>query len=317
MHSTRKKLNTNYIIYKNKNSQRIDNFLIKKIKKFPKSLIYKLIRKKKILVNYKKTLPKYKLKNKDVLKFKFKLNIRKKNIFIRNLKTKKRNIEKKIIYEDNYIIAINKPSGLAVHGGSGVNLGLIELLRKIYSKNKFLELIHRLDRDTSGVILIAKKKNILCELQNQLKKKKIKKEYIALVKGNIKKKIIVKNKIITTFNKLRKAKISKKGKESKTILEIIESFKIATLLKIKPITGRTHQIRIHSSFIGHPIALDYKYGDVIFNKKMKEIGLNRFFLHSKKIKFFHPFKKKKITIIAKVEKNLKKVINILRKKNKI
>ncbi|WP_340147554.1 RluA family pseudouridine synthase [Buchnera aphidicola] len=300
-------------------NQRIDNFLFKTYKKIPKSKIYKILRTGEIRVNKKRIKPRYKLKTQDliripplriVLKKKIKINIKNKN---------QKKIKKSVLYEDKYILIINKPSGIAVHSGSGIKYGIIEILRFKKSKNDFIELVHRIDKNTSGVLILAKKKSILKMLQQQFLMKKIKKKYLTIVHGNWpKKKCFINEPIQRKISQKNKKLvfIHKDGKTSKTYFKIIKKFKNFTLLAAYPITGRTHQIRIHASHIGHPILFDDRYGNkkienFINNKKIKKNIL----LHAYKIKFYHPKNKKKITIRAPLEKKFSDILDIIQKLN--
>ncbi|QJC31958.1 RluA family pseudouridine synthase [Enterobacteriaceae endosymbiont of Donacia versicolorea] len=293
----------------NIDKQRIDNFIINKFKNVPKSMIYRMLRQGKIKVNKKKILPNFKIKSQDIIKIPF-IYINKINPIKHNLSLEKKIFFKKtIIFEDKYILAINKPSGIAVHGGSGINYGIIENFRFLFKKNFFLELVHRIDKETSGVLMMAKKRSVLKILQKQLREKKITKNYIALVKGNFfkKKYHYIKSYLLkNNFNKKIKVQINNNiGKYSETKFKIIKNYKDMMLVKIKPLTGRTHQIRVHMSHIGHPILFDQRYGDQIFNEKLKTIfNLNRLFLHAKNIKFIHPINNKKINIYAPLSKEL-------------
>ncbi|QJC28497.1 RluA family pseudouridine synthase [Enterobacteriaceae endosymbiont of Plateumaris consimilis] len=305
-----KKIKNKFIIIPNYiDSQRIDNFLITKFKDIPKSFIYKILRQGKIKVNKKKVKPKYKIKSQDILYLPL--------IYIKNIKKNKilpnkqkiNFFKKMILFEDKYIIAINKPSGIAVHGGSGINFGIIENFRCLFKKNKFLELVHRIDKETSGILLIAKKRSVLKLLHQQLRENSILKSYVALVKGNYYKNnyghikgFLLKKK---TNNKIKVIIHNKIGKYSETKFKVIKYYKSMMLLNIIPITGRTHQIRVHMSHIGHPIAYDNRYGDIDFNLNLKKkIGLNRLFLHAQKIKFIHPITNKKICICAPLNNEL-------------
>ncbi|MFI4819071.1 MAG: RluA family pseudouridine synthase [Enterobacterales bacterium] len=301
-----------------KSNQRIDNFLIRNIKKIPKNLLYFFIRKGFIFINNKKINQKYKINYNDIIKIPKIIFEKKKKIKIIN-KNNINLLKKSIIYEDNYLIIINKPSKISVHGCINSDYGIIEYFRILRPKSNFLELVHRLDKETSGVLILAKKKSILCNLHNQLRYKKIKKEYLTLVKGywnnNLKvisqpllKKKNLKNKHIVKVNIL--------GKKSKTFFNVKERFEIATLLKVIPLTGRTHQIRVHSFFAGHPIAFDNRYGDRNFDKKLKFCGLNSLFLHASSIIFYHPINNKIIKIKAKLNLKMKKCILYLRSFNK-
>ncbi|MFT8229656.1 MAG: 23S rRNA pseudouridine(955/2504/2580) synthase RluC [Enterobacterales bacterium] len=306
-------------VQKNKHGQRIDNFLFTYIKYVPKSLIYKIIRKGKILVNKKKITPRYKLKYKDIISLPLidNLNVKNKNCTIikKNIFNILNNI---IIYEDDYLLAINKPHNIAVHGGSGLKFGIIEALRASRPKYVFLELIHRLDKETSGVLLIAKKMITLRKLHEQFRKfNEIKKNYLVLVKGkwpiNLNKiSLYLKKNINKNGNRLMQ--VNKLGIISKTNFYVKEKFTIATLIVAKPITGKTHQIRVHTQFYNHPIALDNKYGNNIFNKKITKLcSLNRLFLHASSIKFKHPKTNNTINIQAPISEDLEKCLLYLRK----
>ncbi|QJC31534.1 RluA family pseudouridine synthase [Enterobacteriaceae endosymbiont of Donacia tomentosa] len=289
--------------------QRIDNFLINKFKNIPKSMIYRVLRQGKIKVNKHKVSPNYKITSQDILKLPYfysNQNIKKKYF----PKLQKINFLKKtIIFEDKYILAINKPYGLAVHGGSGINYGIIENFRFLYKKNFFLELVHRIDKETSGVLLMAKKRSALKILQEQLRKQDIIKEYIALVKGNYfkKKYTLIKGFLLKNFlnKKIKVQPSTHEGKYSETKFRVIKNYEEVMLVKIKPLTGRTHQIRVHMSHIGCPIINDQRYGSKIFNTKFKKKNkLNRLFLHAKNIQFIHPITKKNINITAPLDSEL-------------
>lgn len=297
------------ISYDQKN-QRIDNFLKTKLKKIPKSLIYKLLRKGKIRLNTKRVQPKYKLKNKDNIYIPNQFNVSKKKLsYFYNLKFLNI-INESILYEDKDILIINKPSGIAVHGGSGIKYGIIESLRFLKPQENFLELVHRLDRDTSGILLIAKNKNSLCALHKQLINKEIKKYYLALVHGRWSQKC---KKISFPLLKIKKNKkrivcINNLGKKSETYFQVKKRYKNLTLIKINPITGRTHQIRVHTMYNGNPIVCDDKYGNKQFDKELKKIGMNRLFLHAYILKFFHPKTRKLMKIKSPLDKYLKEIL---------
>lgn len=304
-------LNSKFIkILSDQSGQRLDNFLKKFFRKdVPKSLIYKMIRKGLIKVNEKKTKHFYKILHKDKIKLpSLYLKEKKYKINWENIKK----LNNQIIYEDNYIIGINKPSGMAVHGGSGISLGLIEKIRLLKEKTKFLELVHRIDRDTSGILLIAKKSSILRKLHEQMCARKIKKKYTALVHGywSDKTNIIQAPLIEKRINNKKKIYVNYElGKISITKFKVKKHFKkIATLVNIMPITGRTHQIRVHTNYNGNPIVYDEKYGDKKSDKNLKKIGLKRLFLHAHSLTFNHPYTNKLIKIKAPIDKNLKNCI---------
>ncbi|WP_343189791.1 RluA family pseudouridine synthase [Buchnera aphidicola] len=303
------------VILKNSIGQRIDNFLKKKLKKFSKNAIYTIIRKGRIRINKKRIQAKYKLKKNDTIRIPPIYKESKKIVKKKNIPYFKKIIKNNILYEDKYLMAINKPKKIAVHGGSGINFGIIEMIRKIYPMEKNLELIHRLDKDTSGVLLISKKKFVLKSLHNQIKNRRIKKTYTAIVHGlwpiKYKKINFPLLKTQNIFGK-RLVLVSKNGKKSKTIFKVEKKYKNATILKIYPITGRTHQIRVHTAQIGHPIINDNRYGNKNLDKKIN-IKNKELFLHALQICFLHPKTNKKISIIAKKNSintlNLKKIFN--------
>ncbi|WP_367670598.1 23S rRNA pseudouridine(955/2504/2580) synthase RluC [Sodalis-like secondary symbiont of Drepanosiphum platanoidis] len=305
-------------ISKDEEGQRIDNFLFNIFKNLPKNIIYKFIRKGFIKINKKRVKPLYKIKSKDNIRI-FLLhklqNNTKKIKFISNNFNKFKNLNNYIIYEDKYLLILNKPSGMAVHGGSGLKFGIIERLRFLRSKEKYLELVHRLDKDTSGILLIAKKKSVLRFLHKEIILKKIKKKYLALVKGKINfsfKKI--KNRLLKKKinNKKHFVEVNEHGKFSETIFIVKKIFSFSTLVKIKPITGRTHQIRVHSQYINHPIAFDKRYGDSKFDKKLSFCGINRLFLHSYYICFKHPINNSLLKIKAPLDDKLKNCLKLLK-----
>ncbi|VFP79230.1 Ribosomal large subunit pseudouridine synthase C [Buchnera aphidicola (Cinara curtihirsuta)] len=309
-------LKKSIIIQKNMSGQRIDNFLFKHFKKLPKSMIYRSIRIGKIKINKKKIKPFYKLKINDcVTTHSIIIDIKKKKIYLK--KSIINLFLKNILFEDKYLIVFNKPHGFAVHGGSGINYGVIEIFREIRKKLTFLELVHRIDRDTSGILILAKKRSILKKMHENLRKKKIYKEYLALTHGYWSHK----NKIICLplskrkdVKKKKKVYVHENGKPSKTKFKVKKYFNNTTLISAVPITGRTHQIRVHTSQFGHPIIFDKKYGNTEQEKKYILKKNNRLLLHSYKISFIHPKEKTKICIIAPLDEKFKYCLKYFSKK---
>ncbi|XBC44170.1 MAG: RluA family pseudouridine synthase [Buchnera aphidicola (Schlechtendalia peitan)] len=220
------------------------------------------------------------------------------------------------MYEDNYLLVLNKPPGLAVHSGSGINFGIIEYMRILRNENSYFDLVHRLDRDTSGVLIIAKKRIILRELHKQLREKIIKKQYLALVHGkwpeNLK---CISIPLLDTTLRNNHIVVSNhiKGKVSKTFFKIKQQYTNSTLMLITPITGRTHQIRVHAQYANHPIIFDKKYGQInLDNNISNNLFIKRLLLHAVSINFFHPIKKKYITITAPIDKEFLKILNVLK-----
>ncbi|MFC0179499.1 23S rRNA pseudouridine(955/2504/2580) synthase RluC [Thorsellia kenyensis] len=297
--------------------QRLDNFLLAKLKGVPKSLIYRIIRKGEVRINKGRTKPEYKLAAGDIVRIP-PIKIEEKEVQPISQKLNKVNqLESQIIFEDDYIIVLNKPSGLAVHGGSGLQFGAIEALRALRPQAKFLELVHRLDKDTSGLLLIAKKRSTLKHLHDQLRMKKMQKHYLALVRGiwpshvKVVQAPLLKNLLQSGE---RVVKVSSEGKPSETHFKVEERLGNATLVRASPITGRTHQIRVHTLHAGHPIALDPRYGDIRFDEKMQTRGLNRLFLHAASLVFIHPHTEQKVQFSAPLDDSLKAIITTLREK---
>ena len=293
--------------------QRLDNFLIRLLKGVPKSRIYRLLRKGEVRVNKGRVKADTRLKAGDIIR-------------VAPIRTSQQSAEKpgsqmrkrlndSIVFEDDAMLIIDKPSGTAVHGGSGVSFGVIEGLRADRPESKFLELVHRLDRDTSGCLMLAKSRACLVHLQQQMQKNQIKKTYQALAMGRWpkgKSTINAPLKKNTLSSGERLVRVDVDGKASVTHFKIAQTFEQATLLDIRLETGRTHQIRVHCQFSGQPIAGDPKYGDTMFNQNMRGLGLKRLFLHANSLEFRHPISSEKIAVSATLPNDLKNILNQLR-----
>ena len=295
--------------------QRIDNYLLSKLKGVPKSLIYRIVRKGEVRINKGRIKPEYKLQAGDILRIPPVRISEKEQPQISNKLNKVNQLENQIIFEDDYLLAINKPSGIAVHGGSGLSFGVIEALRALRPEARFLELVHRLDRDTSGILLIAKKRSVLRHLHEKLRIKTIQKDYLALVRGQwqshckVVQAPLLKNEL---SGGERIVRVSEQGKPSETRFSIEERYIAATLIRASPITGRTHQIRVHTQYAGHPIALDDKYGDAEFDRQMRELGLDRLFLHAFSLCFEHPKTGETLRLNAPLDGKMKNILQKLR-----
>ena len=297
--------------------QRIDNFLLTKLKGVPKTLIYKILRKGEVRVNKKRIKPEYKLQIGDV--------VRVPPVRVAERQTPARigaklleELEAEILYEDDDLIVVNKPSGIAVHGGSGISLGLIECFRQMRPRSNFLELVHRLDRDTSGCILLAKKRSALKLMHESLQKSTITKIYHALVMGSWSERTkrvdapLRKNELKSGE---RIVKVAADGKKSLTEFKVLERYcKEATLVEARPITGRTHQIRVHCQFAGHSIVGDQKYGADQDNAAMKSKGFNRLMLHAAELRFPLPSGGRKV-VVAPLDLSLQKSLQQLKRKS--
>ncbi|ALO42478.1 23S rRNA pseudouridine(955/2504/2580) synthase RluC [Pseudoalteromonas phenolica] len=297
--------------------QRIDNFLVTHLKGVPKSAIYKILRKGEVRVNKKRIKPVYKLQMDDLIRIP-PIKVAEREEFVPKNLDKISALEDAILFEDQYLIVINKPSGMAVHGGSGLSYGLIEALRVLRPQEKNLELVHRLDRDTSGCLLISKKRSILKGLHEQLREKTMEKNYWALVVGEWAAKIknvtepLRKNTLQSGERVVRVDE--EQGKASHTRFRVLERFDGCTLVQASPVTGRTHQIRVHTQCKGHPIACDDKYGDQVFDSRMREMGLSRLFLHAHDLRFLHPKHETTMHVEAPLDKALNNALKTLRAK---
>ncbi len=295
-------------------AQRLDNFLFKKFKNVPKSLWYRLIRKGAVKVNDKKTDQKYKLQLGDTIRVPALQDMLKPVVKLTPKQQTLTQLEKSILYDDQDIIVINKPAGIAVHGGSGLAYGVIEAIRVIYNKDD-IALVHRLDRDTSGCLLLAKRHSMLRKLHEMMRENTIRKHYQTLVKG------LWPTTIKHIDAPLRKFQLQSgermvvvdktEGKPAMTLVSNYQHFSNSTLLQLELKTGRTHQIRVHCQACGHAIAGDEKYGDANFNQTLKAVGLKRLFLHAKTLSFAHPRSGETLTITAALPAELAHVITKL------
>lgn len=278
-----------YMVTEKDDAQRLDNLLFKILKNIPKSHIYRIIRSGEVRINKKRATANSKVILND--------SIRIPPIETTEINPKKipSNIPKtgfSVLFEDEYFLIINKPSGIACHGGSGISFGVIEQLRHLQPAAKFLELAHRLDRDTSGILVLAKKRQALIKFQELIRGGELKKIYLALTLGIIKDEMLsIKAPLYKYLTKEgeRRVRVDKiLGQFSHTIFNVINKYKNHTLVKAEIKTGRTHQIRVHLQHIGYPIAMDNKYGDFETNKQLARDGLKRLFLHASELKFKHP-----------------------------
>ena len=277
----------------------------------PKTHIYRILRKGEVRVNKKRIKPNYRLQVDDQvrlppLELTDQLPAPKPGRSLMEL------LSDRILYEDKNLFIINKPSGIPVHGGTKVSIGLIEALRCMYPKLPHIELAHRLDAGTSGCIVIAKKRSILKELHELFRSGKVNKIYRALTKGHWKSSEL---RVDLPLHKNhlssgeRIVKVNKEGKAATTLFSIISASNDATLVEAVLLTGRTHQIRVHAQSCQHPIAGDDKYGDPEFNKKMRQYGLNRLFLHAYLIEFTLPSTGQKISVQAPLDFELEQCVS--------
>jgi 23S rRNA pseudouridine955/2504/2580 synthase len=281
--------------------QRIDNFLQKLLKGVPKSHIYRILRSGEVRLNRGRVGPDARLARGDELRIPpirtATSEARRPMALPRTLTTPP------ILYEDDALIALDKPAGLAVHGGSGIAFGVIERLRNARPDAPFLELVHRLDRDTSGVLLIAKKRAALTALHAQLRDGQVDKRYFVLVRGKWRdalRRVELSLETWVTGDGERRVRVDCDGRVARTIFRRVSTWPAhdppLALLEAELETGRTHQIRVHLTHLGFPLAGDDKYGDFAWNKELARQGLKRMFLHAHRIRFAHPVDGRELTI---------------------
>ncbi|MBU1192702.1 MAG: 23S rRNA pseudouridine(955/2504/2580) synthase RluC [Gammaproteobacteria bacterium] len=292
--------------------QRIDNYLMRHLKGAPRSLIYRILRRGEVRVNKGRIKPEYRIQAGDLVRVPP----------VRTAAPTPSNVgegagdrlEQRILYEDERLLIIDKPAGMAVHGGSGLSYGVIEALRAARPEAHFLELVHRLDRETSGCLLIAKKRSELRMLHELLRERDFEKRYLALVQGrwNLGDKRI---NAPLLKNQLRGGErfvtVDPEGKAADSRFRPLEIFNEASLVEVELGSGRTHQIRVHATHVGHPLAGDEKYGDEAFNRRMRDLGLRRLFLHAHSIGFRDPASGREVHASAPLPDELRAVLDKL------
>ena len=269
--------------------QRLDNFLVTRLKGVPKSHVYRLLRKGEVRVNKGRAKPDYRLESGDVVRLPPVRRPEPDKATPRGRAAGLR-LETCILHEDERLIVLDKPSGIAVHGGSGLSHGVIEALRAARPDAPYLELVHRLDRDTSGCLLVAKRRSALRALHELLRTGRVEKRYLALVKGHWDLgEVKLEDRLRKTMRGgERVVTVDESGKAAASIFRPVEIGGTASLLEVRIMTGRTHQIRVQAAEAGHPLAGDERYGDRDFNRHMKTLGLDRLFLHAASIGWEDP-----------------------------
>lgn len=310
--------------------QRVDNYLTKTLKGVPKSHVYRILRSGEVRVNKKRVDADFRLSLNDVVRVPpIRASVVEQVSPVMPVAAK---FTQCIIYEDEAMLVIDKPAGYAVHGGSGISLGVIEQMRLERPKAKFLELVHRLDRETSGVLMLAKKRSALVALHEMIRLNQTDKRYIMLVKGawhEGKKRVVLDLQRYLLPNGERRVNVvtdpSKdrfnERQSSETIFRLMRNFTHPelgqfSLLEAQLVTGRTHQLRVQLSHLGFPIVGDDKYGDFSLNKLLQKHGLKRMFLHSSVTKIRHPLTQNKLELIAPTPTELNKFILKLEKEQK-
>lgn len=304
-----------HLVTEKDENQRLDNLLVRLLRDVPKTHIYRIIRCGEVRVNKRRATANHKVQLGDSIRIPPLITSPKADST--SLHIPKATFP--IIYEDKYYLIINKPAGIACHGGSGISYGVIEQLRHSYSTLKFLELAHRLDRDTSGILILAKKRHALVELQELIKNGQVHKNYLALTCGvwrdNLRNVKVPLYKYVTKDGERRVKVDHESGQFAHTIFSVVKNFNDCTLVNADLKTGRTHQIRVHLQYLGYPIVGDDKYGDFEQNKCFVKSGIKRMFLHAHRIEFIHPVTQTKIELEAKLPSNLQTFLNFKEKQN--
>ena len=281
-------------------AQRVDNYLTRLLKGVPKSHVYRILRSGEVRVNSGRVGPEHRLKIGDRLRLP-PVQVARREQSANPAGPVQPRFEGRILHEDDALLVIDKAAGMAVHGGSGVSVGVIEQMRRERPDARFLELVHRLDRDTSGVLVLAKKRSALTELHRQLREGGAKKFYTTLVQGRW---TDARRSVKLALHKYvlgsgeRRVRVQDDGQASHTIFRLKHAWTEFSLLEAELKTGRTHQIRVHLAHLGHPIAGDDKYGDFELNKALGRRGLKRMFLHARQLTLVHPVTGEPITFSA-------------------
>jgi 23S rRNA pseudouridine955/2504/2580 synthase len=292
--------------------QRIDNFLLKISKGVPKSHVYRVLRSGEVRVNKGRIDQTYRLQEGDIVRVP-PMRVAEKPV------SSAPGCEFAILFEDPHLLVINKPAGVAVHGGSGVSYGVIEQLRASRPDAKFLELVHRLDRETSGILMLAKKRSALVNLHEQIRDGLLDKRYLTLVAGdwkNARQHIKLALHKFTRPDGERRVRVQEDGMASHTVFSLIKKFQGFALLEAELKTGRTHQIRVHLASSGFPIAGDDKYGDFALNRELQKaqgerVALKRMFLHAWQITFTHPDTGREMTLQALLPEECQRFVQSL------
>ena len=284
-------------------AQRIDNFLLRRLKGVPKSHVYRVLRSGEVRVNSGRVRPEYRLQVGD--------RIRVPPVRIAPRPALARPSQFPIVFEDAALLVIDKPAGVAVHGGSGVSYGVIESLRAARPQAKLLELAHRLDRDTSGLLIVAKKRSALVELHRLMREAAVEKVYVAVVKGAVKKPLEIReplHKYVSATGE-RRVSVGAGGRQAVTRVKPLKANDHYSVLEVRLLTGRTHQIRVHLAHAGHPILGDDKYGDFPLNRAVAKLGVRRLFLHARRLGFAHPVTGEGISLESKLPEDMQEFID--------
>lgn len=301
MNDLRKARATTIEVGEEAEAQRIDNFLLRALKGVPKSHVYRVLRSGEVRVNSGRVKPDYRLQPGDRVRIPPVRTAERKPALPRPL-------DLPVVFEDSALLVIDKPSGLAVHGGSGVSFGVIESMRAARPQARSLELAHRLDRDTSGLLILCKKRSALTELHRMLREGEVRKVYFALVKGEVTEKTLELRESLhkyVTGSGERRVSVREGGLAALTRARRLKASMEFSLLEVELLTGRTHQIRVHLAHAGYPIVGDDKYGDFALNKVWKQ----RLQLHAGKLGFRHPLTGEPVKLESPLPEDMKRFVS--------
>jgi 23S rRNA pseudouridine955/2504/2580 synthase len=314
---------TQAIITEDELGQRLDNFLLKVCKGVPKSHVYSIVRSGQVRVNSKRAEVSYRLQIGDVVRIPPVRIAQREEEVVAGAEIK---AELPILFEDDALLVVDKPSGIAVHGGSGVSFGVIEALRRQRPQARFLELAHRLDRETSGILLVGKKRSALVAMHDMFREGGVggagrgaDKRYLALVKGRWMDPVRNARQPLLKYlleSGERRVRVADDGKISHTVFRLVARWEHFSLLEAELKTGRTHQIRVHLAHLGFPIAGDDKYGDFALNKSLQREGLKRMFLHAWKMSMPHPISGEPLALEAPLPDALQRFLQQISAKEK-
>ena len=287
-------------------AQRIDNFLLRRLKGVPKSHVYRVLRSGQVRVNSGRVGPDYRLQAGD--------RVRLPPVRTAERPKAARPAEFPIVYEDTALLVVDKPVGVAVHGGSGVSFGVIESLRAARPQARLLELAHRLDRDTSGLLVVCKKRSALVEMHRKLRDGEVEKVYTAVVKGRPARKAFEIREPLykhVSASGERRVSVAEKGMAALTRVKVLKTGGEASALEVQLLTGRTHQIRVHLAHAGHPVLGDDKYGDFALNRALAKRGIRRLFLHAGRLAFAHPLTGERLRLQAPLPVEMARFVQAL------
>ncbi len=301
------------VVDEESSGQRLDNFLMRHLKGVPKTHVYRIIRSGEVRINKGRCSADSRVQAGDEVRVP---PVRVSDKMAEKAARPAPGREFPLIVEDEHLLAIDKPAGVAVHGGSGVSFGVIEQLRQARPQARLLELVHRLDRETSGILLVAKKRSALKNLQDQFRERETGKTYLALVQGDWPTRLKVIDEPLHKYllpDGERRVKVTGKddpdGMRAITLVKVAQRLQGCTLLEVTIKTGRTHQIRVHLASQGHPIAGDDKYGDFEWNKRLQKQGCKRMFLHAWRLQFNHPATGERVALQADLPTELQQCIS--------